>query len=132
MLGEKIGEYKGRRLVRRVLSVDPPTAEISFEDSGTIYGIPTTGLGSYTSVIRPDGSLIGTGQGISMTQDGEAVTWTGTGSGKFGPGGSVSYRGMLFFRTTSQKLARINNACAAFEYDVDAAGNTVSKLWEWK
>ena len=63
---------------------------------------------------------------------GEGITWTGTGVGKFGPGGSVSYRGMLFFRTTSQKLARLNNACGAFEYEVDAAGNTVSKVWEWK
>jgi hypothetical protein len=52
--------------------------------------------------------------------------------GKFGPGGSVSYRGMLFFRTSSQKLARLNNACVAFEYDVDPSGSTVSKMWEWK
>jgi hypothetical protein len=52
--------------------------------------------------------------------------------GKFGSGGSVSYRGMLFFRTNSQKLARLNNACVAFEYDVDASGSTVSKMWEWK
>lgn len=132
MLGEKIGEYKGRRLVRRVLSVNPPTAEVSFEDSGSLYGIPTTNMGTYTSAVSPDGSLMGTGQGVSMTQDGETITWTGMGSGKFGSGGSVSYRGMLFFKTGSQKLARINNVCAAFEYDVDASGNTVSKLWEWK
>src|ERR1035438_8585617 len=52
--------------------------------------------------------------------------------GTFGPEGAVSYRGMLFFRTTSQKLARLNNACGAFEYEVDPAGSTVSKMWEWK
>jgi hypothetical protein len=57
---------------------------------------------------------------------------TGTGVGKFGPGGSVSYRGMLFFRSESPKFARINNGCAAFEFGVDGAGNTSSKLWEWK
>jgi len=132
MLGDKIGEVTGKRLVRRVLSVDPPTAEVTFEDSGTMFGVPVTGMGSYTSVVRADGSIYGNGQGMSMTDEGEAVTWTGTGSGHFGPGGSVSYRGMLFFRTTSQKLARLNNACAAFEYEVDGAGNTVSKMWEWK
>ena len=132
MLGEQIGETKGKRLVRRVLSVDPPTAEVSFEDAGQLFGIPTTGLGTYTSIIRPDGSIIGHGQGLSMTQEGESVTWTGTGVGKFGPGGSVSYRGMLFFQTTSQKLARLNGSCGAFEHDVDASGNTVSKMWEWK
>lgn len=132
MLGELISETKGRRLVRRVISIDPPTAEVSFEDAGQILGIPTTGMGSYTSVVRPDGSILGHGQGLSMTQDGEAVTWTGTGIGKFGPGGAVSYRGMLFFQTTSQKLAHVNNASGAFEYEVDASGNTTAKIWEWK
>jgi hypothetical protein len=132
MLGEQIGETKGKRLVRRVVSIDPPTAEVSFEDTGQMLGIPTTGMGTYTSIIRPDGSITGHGQGISMTQDGEAITWTGTGVGKFGPGGSVSYRGMLFFQTASQKLARLHNSCGAFEYDVDASGNTISKMWEWK
>jgi hypothetical protein len=132
MLGEQIGETKGKRLVRRVVSIDPPTAEVSFEDSGHMFGIPTTGFGTYTSVIRPDGSLYGEGQGLNMTQDGEAVTWKGTGVGKFGPGGSVSYRGMLFFQTASTKLAQLNNACGAFEYEVDPSGSTVSKMWEWK
>jgi hypothetical protein len=132
MLGEQIGETKGKRLVRRVVSIDPPTAEVSFEDSGHMLGIPTTGFGTYTSVVRPDGSIYGEGQGLNMTQDGEAVTWKGAGTGKFGPGGSVSYRGMLFFQTTSQKLARLNNACGAFEYEVDSSGSTVSKMWEWK
>lgn len=132
MLGEQISETKGRRLVRRVVSIDPPTAEVSFEDAGHMLGIPTTGMGTYTSTIRPDGSVFGHGQGLSMTQDGEAITWTATGVGKFGPGGSVSYRGMLFFQTASQKLASVNNACGAFEYEVDATGNTISKIWEWK
>ena len=132
MLGDKIGETTGKRLVRRVLSVDPLTAEVSFEDSSQMLGVPTTGIGTYTSVARPDGSIYGEGQGMNTTADGEAITWTGTGLGHFGPGGSVSYRGMLFFRTTSQKLARLNNACGAFEYEVDPAGATVSKVWEWK
>ena len=132
MLGEKIGEVKGRRLVRRVISTDPLTAEVSFEDSGKMFGVDTNGAGSYTSTGRPDGSLFGHGQGLIMTADGEVITWVGTGVGRFGPGGSVSYRGMLFFRTASQKLARANNACGAFEYEVDPSGNTTSKVWEWK
>ena len=132
MIGDKIGEVKGKRLVRRVTSVDPATVEVTFEDSGKMLGVAVNGMGTYTSVVRADGSLFGHGQGIDMTEDGEAATWTGTGVGHFGPGGSVSYRGMLFFRTTSKKLARLNNACGAFEYEVDAKGGTVSKIWEWK
>ncbi|HUH62221.1 MAG TPA: hypothetical protein VLZ50_04450 [Terracidiphilus sp.] len=132
MLGDKLGELTGKRLVRRVLSVDPPTAEVSFEDGGKLLDVPVTGLGTYTSTVREDGSIFGHGQGMSMTDEGESATWTGTGVGRFGPGGSVSYRGMLFFRTSAKTLARLNNCCAAFEYEVDASGNTVSKLWEWK
>lgn len=132
MLGELISETKGKRLVRRVITVDPPTAEVSFEDGGHVLKVPTKGMGSYTAVVRADGSILGHGQGLSMTQDGDTVTWTGTGIGKFGEGGSVSYRGALFFHTTSKKLARINNACGVFEFETDAAGNTSSKVWEWK
>ena len=132
MLGEQLGESKGKRTVRRVLSIDPLTVEVSFEDSGHMLGVATNGMGTYTSVARPDGSIAGEGQGVMMTPDGEGITWKGSGVGKFGPGGSVSYRGMLYYRTPSQKLARLNNACGVFEYDVDPAGNTTSKVWEWK
>ncbi|HUI84253.1 MAG TPA: hypothetical protein VL240_08520 [Candidatus Binatia bacterium] len=132
MLGDQLGESKGKRIVRRVLSVDPVTAEVTFEDSGQILGVAMNGVGTYTSVIRPDGSIHGQGQGLIVTQDGEGVTWTGTGIGAFGAGGAVSYRGMLYYRTASQKLARLNNASAAFEFEVDGAGNTSSKVWEWK
>jgi hypothetical protein len=132
MIGDKIGETKGRRLVRRVLSTEPPTVEVSFEDSGNMFGVATTGIGTYISIVHPDGSIHGQGQGIITTPDGEGVSWTGTGLGKFGAAGAVSYRGMLFFRTASQNLGRLNNVCGAFEYDVDSSGNTISKVWEWK
>ena len=108
MIGEKIGETKGKRLVRRVLSTEPPTVEVSFEDSGHMLGVATTGLGSYTSVIAADGSISGEGQGIIMTQDGEGIVWKGTGIGKFGADGAISYREMPFFKTASAKLARLN------------------------
>ncbi len=132
MLGEQLGESKGKRIVRRVLSTDPLTAEVSFEDSGNMLGVATSGIGTYTSVVRPDGSIYGEGQGLMTTPDGEGITWKGSGAGKFGPGGAISYRGILYYRTASQKLARLNNACGVFEYEVDAAGNTTSKVWEWK
>jgi hypothetical protein len=131
MLGAQIGETKGKRIVRRVISTDPPTVEVSFEDSGHLFGVPTTGLGTYTSVIRPDGSIYGEGQGINTTDDGEGISWTGTGVGKFLPGGAISYRGMLFFQTNSQKIS-LGSTCGVFEYEVDAAGATTSKVWEWK
>lgn len=132
MLGDQIGETTGKRIVRRILSIDPPTAEVSFEDTGKMLGVAINGSGTYTSVVRPDGSILGQGQGLIVTADGDQIIWTGTGLGKFGAGGSVSYRGMLFYRTNSQKLAQLNNSCGAFEFETDPTGNTNAKVWEWK
>src|ERR1700760_4323499 len=50
MLGELIGESTGKRSVRRVISSDPPTVEVSFEDTGHMFGVATAGIGTYTSV----------------------------------------------------------------------------------
>jgi len=132
MLGDLLGESKGKRLVRRVLSVEPLRVEVSFEDAGNMLGVATTGMGTYTAEARPDGSLYGEGQGAMTTADGFAITWKGSGAGKILPGGAISYRGVLYYRTDSEKLVRLNHACGVFEYDVDAAGNTTSKVWEWK
>jgi len=132
MLGDQLGESKGKRIVRRVLSSEPLRLEVSFEDAGTMLGVATNGFGTYTSEAREDGSLYGEGQGAMITADGDPITWRGSGSGRILPGGSVSYRGILYYRTTSQKLARLNNARGVFEYEVDAAGNTTSKIWEWE
>ena len=132
MLGEQIGESTGKRIVRRVLGINPATIEVSFEETGKMLGVATSGFGTYTSVVRADGSLYGEGQGGFSTADREMVVWKGAGQGKIGPGGALSYRGMLFFQTSSQKLAQLNSAPGAFEYEVDPEGKTRTKIWEWK
>lgn len=132
MLGELLGETTGKRIVRRVLSTEPPTVEVSFEDSGKMLGVGTTGFGTYTAVIRIDGTIVGEGAGITTTQDGEAITWKGSGLGTFKEHGAISYRGILYYWTTSEKLARLNTVAGVFEYEVDPQGNTHTKVWEWK
>ncbi|MGB6429754.1 MAG: hypothetical protein WBF06_04160 [Candidatus Acidiferrales bacterium] len=132
MLGELIGENTGKRIVRRVLGTNPPTVEVSFEDTGKMLGAATSGFGTYTSVVRADGTIYGEGQGATFTTDGEMASWKASGQGKFGPGGAVSYRGILYFQTASQKLARLNAAPGVFEYEVDTEGKTRTKIWEWK
>jgi hypothetical protein len=132
MLGDMIGESTGKRIVRRVLSADPPKVEVSFEESGSMLGVAVTGFGTYESAVAADGSIYGEGCGIITTVDGELVTWKGSGAGKFGPGGAVSYRGILHYRTASQKMAQLNAAPGVFEYEVDPSGNTRTKVWAWK
>ena len=86
MLGELLGENTGKRIVRRVLGTNPPKVEVSFEDSGTMLGVATNGFGTYTSVVRADGSILGDGQGIMSTADGELIVVDGLGTGEIWTG----------------------------------------------
>lgn len=135
MLGEMLGEERGQVTGTRVLSVEgsAPKVEVSFQASGRILGVDTTDMGTYWSIQRPDGTLFGEGQGIVMTADGEMATWQGQGVGQFaGRGAAASWRGAIYYRTTSQKLARLNGIAVVFEYEVDETGKTAAKIWEWK
>ena len=133
MLGEQIGESRGRRTGRRILSVDAGfKAEVSFEDQGKMLGIEGGTIGTYCSTPRPDGTLYGEGQGVFLTNDGEMATWRGVGTGKFTGGGAVHYSGALIYSTASKKLAKLNTCASVFEFDVDSEGTTHSKVWEWK
>jgi hypothetical protein len=133
MLGEQVGENKGKRTSRRVLSVASGfSAEVSFESAGKLLGVESNEIGTYTSSSRPDGSLYGEGQGVVLGADGSNATWKGSGVGKFTGGGGVSYRGAIYYSSASPKFARLNNIAVVFEFEVDGEGNTHSKLWEWK
>lgn len=134
MLGDKIGESSGRVTTRRVLS-NPgggPKMEVSFEASGNLFGVNETETGTYWSVVRPDGSLYGEGQGIIMGEGGEMATWVGQGVGTVKEGGAVNYRGAVYYQTSSEVWSRLNSVAAVFEFDVDSEGNSSAQLWEWK
>src|SRR6185295_20287831 len=120
MLGELIAELSGKRILRRVTSSEPLTVEVSWEESGKLLGTNCQGFGTYTAVPRPDGTLFGEGQGAISSMEGELVAWKGSGIGRFKPGGAISYRGVVYYQTMSQKLSRLNGMAAVFEYDVDA------------
>jgi hypothetical protein len=67
MLGEQLGEEKGKVLVRRVLSSEGgPKIEVSVQSTGKLLGIETRSNVTYTAIIRPDGSLYAEGQGIMI------------------------------------------------------------------
>jgi hypothetical protein len=133
MLGELISEGRGKRTARRVLETDPQfSVEVSFEDTSKMLGVDGMNIGTYTSGNKPDGSLYGEGKGVFATMDGEIVTWKGIGIGRLLAGGAVSYRGCLSYSTASAKLARLKSIAGVFEFEVDATGNTHSKVWEWK
>jgi hypothetical protein len=134
MLGERIGDESGKITLRRTLP-NPggmPQVETSFEAAGSIFGTRHRTIGSYTSMMRPNGTVFGEGQGVVMSEQGEAASWVGQGIGTFGKDGSISYRGAIYYSTAAAKWARLNNVAAVFEYEVDAQGNTKAQIWEWK
>ena len=134
MQGEKIGESLGKVTSRRVLS-NPgggPKIETSFEVSGRLLGVEDTETGTYWSVVRPDGSLYGEGQGIIMGKGGELATWVGQGVGTIKKDGGVSYRGAVYYQTSTPAWSHLNSVAGIFEFEIDAQGGSRSQLWEWK
>jgi hypothetical protein len=135
MFTEQIGEETGQITGIRVLPDEGhgPKVEVTFQASGTMLGVHANNMGSYISVTRPDGTLFGEGQGVAMTENGEMVTWRGQGVGHFtGHGSAVSYRGAVYFQTTSERLGRLNGIAGIYEYETDESGKTSNKMYEWK
>jgi hypothetical protein len=131
MSGEKLGEGNGQRGIRKVLSTQPAfKVEVSFEETGKLMGVEGMNMGTYTATTKPDGSLEGIGEGVFATLDGEFVTWRGMGVGRFVEAGAVHYTGMLSYSTTLAKLTKLNSITATFEFEVDAAGKTRSKVYD--
>jgi hypothetical protein len=134
MLGEKIGEETGRITGRRVLPDEGmgPKVEVTFEGKGLILGVETADIGTYWSIVRPDGTLYGEGQGVIMGKNGEGASWKGGGVGKFTGGGGTSIRGAIYFNTSSPKWVRLNGVAVLFEFETDPDGKTHTVDWEWK
>ena len=134
MLGEQMGEGRGKRTGRRVLSTEGGgfKVEVSLESDGKILGHDYHEIATYWSGARPDGSLYGEGEGVFLTPDGGMATWKGAGVGKIKETGAVSYRGAIYFTTATPKLARLNSCASIFEFEADPQGNTHVKIWEWK
>ena len=136
MLGDQIGEDKGKVTSQRVLGVEDgiPKMETSFSATGNYRGVETTATVTYCGSLRPGGAIYGEGQGVLMSKDGqEMATWTGQGIGRFTSPGKIRFTGSLFFNTPSTgKLAFLNNLVGVFEYEANELGNTSAKAWEWK
>lgn len=138
MLGDLIGEAKGKLTGQRVLEIHGETAprlEMSVSGEGKTKGnIEYSEMWTYWSERRQDGTQYGEGNGIWMTKDGnEVVTMTGQGVARMIDSGSIRYVGSNFYSTTSTgKLAFLNNVVGIFEYEVDKEFNYRNKIWEWK
>jgi hypothetical protein len=134
MLGEQIQELKGKVIGQRVIDVEPPTMETSVSSSGSIKGTQVTEM--LTFVGRPTtskGVLHGKGMAIIMAGESDVTTFTGEAVGRLGSSENISWRGSIFYSTSSNgKLSFLNNMVGVFESEIDAEGNFSDKTWEWK
>lgn len=132
MLGEMIGELKGKITGNRVLSVECcPKIESSFQETGKILDVEVSVMGTFWAIIKEDGKLYGEGQGIITTNDGENVTLKAQGIGIM-KGKGCDWKVSIFFNTYSKKLARLNDIIGMGEFQIDEEGNSNDKIWEWK
>jgi hypothetical protein len=117
MLGDKIGETSGKITSQRVLPNlgGGPKMETSFQANGSILGTNVKETGTYWSLVRPDGTLYGEGQGVMITKDGKMATWRGHGVGTMKKDGTASYRGAVYYQTAPPRWARLNKVAVVFE-----------------
>ena len=134
MLGEKIGGTAGKITSQRVLPNlgGGPKMETSFQASGSILGTDVKETGTYCTMVRPDGTLYGEGQGVMILKDGKMATWTANGVGTTKKDGTASFCGAVYYQTCPPRWSRLNKVTVVFEYEVDSGGNTRSDFWEWK
>ncbi len=133
MLGQQIGEGSGKRTGRRVICTEPLfKIEVSFEEMGQLAGVAGMTIGTYVSQPKPDGSLHGFGRGVFASQDGDILTWEAIGVGQLLEAGAVRYTGAISYTSMAPKLAHLNKSAGVFEFEVDSAGNSHSRAWEWK
>ena len=136
MLGDKIGEDRGRVTGRRALKSGDPRylkLEISFEAEATVYGIPCQNLGTYEVYERGPGQIYGEGQGMLMTRDGDDAIWNGHGVGTPTPDGGIKFAASIAFQAgATGKLARLNGVLVLVEHTAGGDGKTHSTMTEWK
>src|ERR1043166_10279040 len=98
MVGEKIGEISDKIIMLRVLPNlgGDPKMETSFQATGSVLDTKVRDTGTYWTVLRPDGTQDGEGQGVMMFKAAEIATWTGHGVGVRNKEGTATYRGALY------------------------------------
>ncbi len=136
MLGEKIGDERGKITGTRILQGDDYRylkMEMSFQASGTLVGQPSMDMGTFTAFERVPGQIYGEGRGIILLTSGESAIWNGHGVGRMtGQGMAMSFRAGVTYQAGQGKMERLNHVVGVVEFEVDAEGNTHTMLWEWK
>jgi hypothetical protein len=128
MLGEFIGEFKGKNAGWRVLP--DGKIETTAQGTGKILGIEAFVLSTSVGTMA-NGVFMGEVNSVFTTMEGETIMSKGIAVG-FPSGNGGATRAASIHMTQSQKLARLNKVVGMHEYETDMSDNWVGKIWEWK
>ena len=134
MLGELIGECRGKVTGVRVLSPEGPYArlEVSLQGEGILSGQQVTDFGTYVQSVRPGGLLQGDAHNVMISSNGDVADWFGGGVGRpTGPGFKSTYGAYGRFDSAQGALAPLEAVGTTVEYDVDEDGSYHWRMWEW-
>src|SRR6185436_13726642 len=103
MIGDKLGDVRGQNISTRVLPDEGfgPRMEITDQGVGALCGVQVTSTVTYIATMRPDGTLHGRANGIVMSAEGEAATFTAEGVGHFTRPGATRWVGSLFYESNT-------------------------------
>ena len=129
MLGELIGEFKGKNTGWRVLP--DGKIETTAQGTGKLLGmdvwIISTSIGTMTN-----GVFMGEVNSFKTTMTGDTVTANGNAVAVSDGKGGGTTRAATIHTTTAPKLARMNKVIGLHEYDTDMDNNFNGKILEWK
>ena len=129
MLGELIGEFKGKNTGWRVLP--DGKMEVTAQGTGKLLGKDAFLVSTSTGMMGANGIFMGEGNGVITTMEGENVMMKGIAVG-FPSGNGGTTRTATIHMTQSEKLARLNKVVGMHEYETDMQDNWTAKIWEWK
>lgn len=96
-----------------------------YEEQGATTGVRVLSLDADGTTLEVSIQTEGTIRGVA-----ETTVWTYW--SKTRNDGSIHYRGAIYFTTTSKRLRDLNGTMGVHEYDLDAQGKAIVKVWEWK
>jgi hypothetical protein len=128
MLGELIGEFKGKNVGWRVLRNGK--IETTAQGTGKILGVDAIVLATSGGTMA-NGVFIGETNSVFTTMEGDTVISKGIAVG-YPSGNGGSTRAASIHTTQSIKLERLNKIVGMQEYETDMQDNFNGKIWEWK
>jgi hypothetical protein len=128
MLGELIGEFKGKNVGWRVLRNGK--IETTAQGTGKILGVDAIVLATSVGTMA-NGVFIGETNSVFTTMEGDTVISKGIAVG-YPSGNGGSTRAASIHTTQSIKLERLNKIVGMQEYETDMQDNFNGKIWEWK